>query len=76
MAKLLKDIPGFDDVGIGVIWCGKGEGTYVLCKDLEGYDLTGVQIYGYNNFFRTMRPANKIGENSSYEYCVKRKDLI
>lgn len=77
MAKLLKDIKGFDDVGIGVIWCDKGEGTYIRCKDLEGYDLTGTQIYRYNRFFRTMKPVDILEEDgNSCVYCVKRCNLV
>lgn len=75
-AKLPKDIKGFDDVGIGVIWFDEGKGTYILCKDLAGYDLSGVQIYRYNNMFREMRPVDSIGEDSrAFAYCVKRADL-
>jgi hypothetical protein len=75
-AKLLKNIKGFDDVGIGLINCGEGDGTYVLCTDLEGYDLTDVQIYKYHTFLRTMSKADKIEENSrNYLYFVKRADL-
>ena len=74
--KLLKDIKGFDDVGIGVIWFEEGKGEYILCKDLKGYDLTEVQIYRYNNFFRTMHKVDSIGkDDKTYAYCVKRKDL-
>lgn len=74
--KLLKDVKGFDDVGIGVIWCDEGEGTYIRCKDLEGYDVTGVQIYRYNNFFRTMTEVDKLQEDSeNYVFCVKRSEL-
>ena len=74
--KLLKDIEGFDDVGIGVIRCDKGKGTYIRCMDLEGYDLTGVQVYRYHNFFRTMRAVDKLEKDSeNCVYCVKREDL-
>lgn len=74
--KLLKDIKGFDDVGIGVIWFEEGKGEYILCKDLKGYDLTGIQIYRYNNFFRQMREVDAIEKDSrNFAYCVKRKDL-
>lgn len=74
--KLLKDVKGFDNVGIGVIWCDEGEGTYIRCKDLEGYDLTGVQIYRYNSFFRTMSTVDKLQEDSeNYVFCVKRSEL-
>ena len=77
MSKLLKNIEGFDDVGIGVIHCGEGKGEYVRCSDLEGYDLTDVQIYRYNNVFRQMRPVDEREEDSkTYVFCVKRKDLI
>ena len=74
---LLKNIKGFDDVGIGVIWCEKGKGTYIRCKDLDGYDLTGVQIYRYNNFFKTMKKVNAQQEDTeNYSFCVKREDLV
>lgn len=77
MAKLLKNIKGFDYVGIGVIWCDAGEGTYIRCMDLEGYDLSNVQIYRYHNFFRTMRPIDSRGKDTENEvYCVKREDLV
>jgi hypothetical protein len=74
---LLKYIEGFDDVGIGVIWQDKGKGKYILCRDLEGYNLDGVQIYRYNQFFMTMRAVDSLEEDSdNYVYCVKREDLI
>lgn len=74
---LLKNIKGFDNVGIGVIWCEEGKGTYIRCKDLDGYDLTGVQIYRYNNFFKTMKKVNSQQEDTeNYSFCVKREDLV
>lgn len=77
MTKLLKDIKGFDDVGIGVIHRDAGEGEYILCKDLKDYDLTNVQTYKYNTFFRTMSKANALGEDSDiHVYCVRRHDLM
>lgn len=76
MMKSLQDIKGFDDVGIGAIWCDEGKGTYIRCCDLEGHDLTGVQIYRYNNFFRTMHKVDSLEEDSNdYVYCVRRQDL-
>lgn len=73
----IKDIKGFDDVGIGVIWCDKGKGTYIRCQDLEGYDLTDKQIYRYHNFFRSMRPVDSIGKDTKdYVFCVNREDLV
>lgn len=76
--KLLKDIKGFDNVGIGVIWCDEGKGTYIGCADLEGYDLTGVQIYSYHNFFRTMRETDDTPSRDTVNntYFVKREDLV
>ena len=78
VAKPLKDIEGFDDVGIGVIPCGKGKGTYVFYKDLKGYDLSGVPVYQYNNAFRTMNRISDIADidENDYTYCVKREDLV
>lgn len=74
--KLLKNIKGFDYVGIGVIWFDEGKGDYILCRDLEGYDLTNIQIYRYNNHFRTMKQVDDLEEDSSdYVFCVKRNDL-
>ena len=76
--KPLKDIEGFDDVGIGVIPCGKGKGTYVFYKDLKGYDLSSIPVYQYNNFFRTMNRISDIADidENDYTYCVKREDLV
>lgn len=37
MVKSLKSIEGFDYVGIGVIPCGEGDGTYILCKNLAEF---------------------------------------
>lgn len=77
MQKLLKDIEGFDDVGIGVIWQDKGKGDYIRCSDLKGFDLSGIQIYRYNNFFKTMRTVDSIEEDTDvYAFCVKREDLV
>ncbi len=76
MAQLLKDIKGFDDVGIGLIHCDKGEGKYIRCSDLDGYDLTGVQIYKYSNIFRTISPVDEIYELRNYAYYIKREDLL
>ena len=77
MVKLLKDIKGFDDVGIGVIWCDEGDGTYIRCADLEGYDLSSVQIYRYHHFCRTMRAVDKLeSDNDNCTFCVKREDLV
>ena len=77
MAKLLKDIKGFDDVGIGVIWCNAGEGTYIRVADLEGYDLAKVQIYRYYTFCRTMREVDELKKDNANEvFCVKREDLV
>ena len=74
--SLLKDIKGFDDVGIGVIWLDAGKGTYIRCVDLKGYDLKGIQIYRYSNFFRKMYKSNEILEDSAGSvYCVKREDM-
>lgn len=74
--KFLKDIEGFDDVGIGVIPRGKGNGEYIRCKDLTGYDLSNVQIYRYNTFFRTIQKVNALEPDAKpYVFCVKRKDL-
>ena len=76
-AKPLKKISGFDDVGIGVIWCGEGKGDYILCSELKGYDLTEIQIYRYNNWFRTMKAVDELGiDTEQYAYCVKREDLM
>lgn len=73
----LSEIKGFDDVGLGVIWCDEGNGRYILCKELRGYDLTNIQIYRYCNPFREMRKADAIGkDDSQYAYCVKRDDLM
>lgn len=73
----LNEIKGFDDVGLGVIWCDEGGGTYILCKELRGYDLTNTQIYRYCNPFREMRKTDTIGkDDSQYAYCVKRSDLM
>lgn len=73
---LLKNINGFDDVGIGVIWYDKGEGMYILCKDLLGYDLSEVQIYRYSNITREMSAVDELGEDSDRcVYCVKREAL-
>ena len=75
--KLLKDIKGFDDVGIGVIQQGKGGGEYILCRDLQGYDLSDIQIYRYNNFFRTMREVDALEKDTdNYVFCVRRQDLM
>lgn len=77
MRKPVETIKGFDDVGIGAIWCDEGKGTYIRCCDLEGYDLTGIQIYRYSNFFKTMREVDSLKEDSNdYVYCVCRKDLM
>ena len=77
LVKLLKDIKGFDDVGIGVIHFDEGEGTYILCKDLEGYDLSNIQIYKYHNFFRTMHKVDALeNDTDDYVFCVKRQDLM
>lgn len=74
--RLLKDIKGFDDVGIGVIWMEEGKGEYILCSSLQGYDLSDIQIYRYNNFTRTMRAVDSKEEDTrNYAYCVKRADL-
>lgn len=74
--KSLKNIEGFDDVGLGVINCGKGNGEYILCRNLNESDLKGVQIYRYNNSLRIMRKADALEEDSIYyTYCVKREDL-
>lgn len=73
----LSEIKGFDDVGLGVIWCDEGRGTYILCKELRGYDLTNIQIYRYCNPFREMRKTDTIEkDDSQYTYCVKRDDLM
>lgn len=77
MQKLLKDIEGFDDVGIGVIWQEPEKGKYILCNDLKGFDLSGVQIYRYNNFFKIMRTIDSVEEDTDvYAFCVKREDLV
>lgn len=77
MMKSLQDLIGFDDVGIGIIWCDVGKGTYLRCCDLEGYDLTDIQIYRYSYFFRTMREVDSLKEDSNdHVYCVRRKDLM
>lgn len=74
--KLLKNIKGFDDVGIGIIVMDEGRGDYIRCVDLQGYDLTDIQIYKYNTFFRTMSKAESVeSDSSSYIYCVKRRDI-
>ncbi len=76
MKERLNNIEGFDDIGIGVIHRDKGKGMYILCRDLGGYDLSGVQIYRYNHSLMTMRAVDKIEEdNAYYTYCVKRADL-
>ena len=72
--KRLSQIKGFDDVGIGIIPCGEGDGTYVLYEDVKGYDLTDIQLYHYNTFLRTMTPTDVLG-NDTGNYCVKRSDL-
>lgn len=73
----LSEIKGFDDVGLGVIWCDEGHGEYILCKELRGYDLTNIQIYKYCNAFREIYKTDTVGkDNSQYAYCVKRDDLI
>ena len=77
MAKLLKDIAGFDDVGIGVIQCDAGHGDYIRVSDLEGYDLSNVQIYRYHTFFRTMRKVDELKQDNPNEvFCVRREDLV
>ena len=76
-AKLLKNIKGYDDVGIGLIDCGEGGGTYILCRDLEAYDLTGIQIYSYHTFTKRMRKADKTDKDTqNIIYFVKREDLV
>ena len=73
----LSEIKGFDDVGLGVIWGDEGQGTYILCKELRGYDLSNIQIYKYCNAFREMNKTDIIGKDDShYAYCVKRDDLM
>lgn len=77
MVKPLKSIEGFDYVGIGVIPCGEGHGTYILCKNLAEYDLTGIQIYRYHTFFRTMKEVDELEDDTrDYVFCVKRADLV
>ena len=77
MAKILKDITGFDDVVIGVIWCDAGKGTYIRVAHLEGYDLSNVQIYRYHTLCRTMRKVDKLEKDNFYGvFCVKREDLV
>lgn len=77
MRKPVETIKGFDDVGIGAIWRDEGKGAYIRCCDLEGYDLTGIQIYRYSNFFRIMCEVDSLKEDSNdHTYCVLRKDLM
>lgn len=70
--KSLNEIKGFDDVGIGVIWQDEGKGDYILCRDLKGHSLEGVQIYRYS-MYRMYKVDN--ADDDDRVYCVRRKDI-
>ena len=72
--KSLDEIKGFDDVGIGVIWLEEGKGAYILCRDLKGHDLEGVQIYRYS-MYRMYKVDNAEEDGDGRVYCVRRKDI-